>query len=153
MDVGFFIFPSGPLLSHLIHVFVCVCVSGGEYSCVHLCVASWQNVGHGATAAAWRALTWKWPKSHSLQNLSLCIHPFFFSLCPCLSPWMFPSPFIFILCAFSYWLSKCLWIPLSHFPVFSISRLSAVFFYFFIQSSLLFSHISYSVFHFLPFDC
>lgn len=50
-----FIFPSSnaaPLLSHLIHVCVCVCESVVHtHACMHLCVASWQNVGHGGTAA------------------------------------------------------------------------------------------------------
>ena len=42
------------------------------------CQASWQNVGHGGTAAPWHALTWISPKSHSLQYHSVC--PSFLSL-------------------------------------------------------------------------
>lgn len=82
---------------------VCLCVCervGDAYSCMHLCVASWQNVGHEGTAAPWRALTWKWPKPHSLQYRSVCVHPL--SLFPSLSFSFSMSPyvgqFIYILC-------------------------------------------------------
>lgn len=50
---------------------VCVCVVG-VHTRACSCVASWQNVGHGAAAAAWHALTWDWPKSHSLQYHGWC---------------------------------------------------------------------------------
>lgn len=69
LQVLLYIFPSGPQLSHLIHVFVCESKRGwgGVHTHACSCVASWQNVGHGATAAAWHALTWEWPTSHLLQ--------------------------------------------------------------------------------------
>lgn len=66
--------------------FVCVCVSGGAYSCMHLCIASWQNVGHGGTAAPWHAVT-----SHSLHYHCMC--PSSVSLSP---PSLSVSLFLFV---------------------------------------------------------
>lgn len=153
MDVDFFVFPCGPQLSHLIHVSVCVCVSGGAYSCMHLCVASWQNVGHGGSAAAWHALTWKWPKSHSLWYHSVCVHPLSLSLSPPVSlPECLLVPLYLFCVPFSYWLSKCLCIPLSLFPVFSISRLSTVFL-FTLQFCFLRHHCFLFTISFLSFAC
>lgn len=151
MDVGFFIFPSGPLLSHPIHVFVCMSV----------CVCEWGWILMRALVCCQLAECRPWSQCCSMTctnmemtkipfiTKSLSVYPSLCSLClcPCLSVWMFPSPFVFILCAFSYLLSKCLWIPLSPFPVFSISCL-LTYISICIQSSLLFSQICYSIFHF-----
>lgn len=148
MDVDFFVFPSGPQLSHLIHVSVCVCVSGGAYSCMHLCVASWQNVGHGGSAAAWHALTWKWPKSHSLWYHSVCVHPLSLSLSPSVSPWMSLGPFIFILCAFFIVIIKVFVYTPEPFPcLFHFTPLTCIFIY----SPILFSQTSLFLIHYFIF--
>lgn len=80
---------------------LCVCVSGSgsAHSWMHSCIASWQNVGHGGTAAAWHTLTWEWPEPHSLQYHSACFH-----LLPISLPPLFLA--IFILCL-SHWLFMC----------------------------------------------
>lgn len=78
---------------------LCVCVSGSAHSWMHSCIASWQNVGHGGTAAAWHTLTWEWPEPHSLQYHSACFH-----LLPISLPPLFSA--IFILCL-SHWLFMC----------------------------------------------
>lgn len=47
---------------------LCVCVSVEDaYSCMLVFIASWQNIGHGGAAAGWHVLTWKTPKSITLQ--------------------------------------------------------------------------------------
>lgn len=90
----FFFFPRGPQLSHLIHVFVCVY----EWGCILMhALASWQNVGHGGSPAAWHALARRWPKSHSLQYYSVSRHP--------ISPRRPPPP---LYCVFIFFHSECL---------------------------------------------
>lgn len=54
---------------------VCVLVEDA-YSGMLVFIASWQNIGHGGAAAAWRVLTWTTPKSitahyNSIQEASI----------------------------------------------------------------------------------
>lgn len=119
----------------------------GAHSWMHSCIASWQNVGHGGTAAAaWHALTWEWPKPHSLQYYSTCFHLLPISLsCQSSSIYILCLSHQLFICFFEYpWASFSLSVSFHtsrshlyfiHSPLFSlislfVIRISAVFLFF-----------------------